>query len=70
MGDSALADVDDDGFAEETDSIKPMDGILVIDRNGDNQISGGAEMFSDAQVSMAARGLNALQGRRNICFRL
>lgn len=61
QGGSVLADVDDDGFAEQTDWINPRDAILVLDKNADGQISGGTEMFNDAQVNLAARGLNVLQ---------
>ena len=59
-GDGVLIDGDDDGFAEESDWIGTRDGILTLDRNGDGQISGGHEMFSDASVNMTARGLHAL----------
>ena len=51
-GGGVLFDVDDDGFAEETDWISPREGILVLDRNGDGRIAGGHEMFSDSRVSL------------------
>ena len=60
QGLGVLLDVDDDGFAEHTAWINPRDGVLVIDWNGDGRIEGGHEMFSDAGVDMAARGLHAL----------
>ena len=59
-GGGVLADVDGDGFAEESDWINPRDGILAIDRNGDGKISGGSEIFNDSRVDMSKRGLHAL----------
>jgi hypothetical protein len=60
-GGGVLIDVDDDGFAEQTEWIGPREGILVIDRNGDGRISGGHEMFNDSQVVMSERGLTVLR---------
>lgn len=55
-----LFDVDDDGYAEQTDWVGPRTSMLVIDRDGDGQISTGHELFSDSVVDMAARGLSVL----------
>ena len=56
-----LLDVDDDGFAEQTDWIGAKEGILVADLDGDGQIRGGHEMFNDSQVDMSQRGLEVLR---------
>jgi VCBS repeat-containing protein len=61
QGLGVLFDVDDDGYAEETDWVAPREGLLVIDRNGDGQIKTGHEIFSDSRVDMGARGLNVLR---------
>jgi Ca2+-binding RTX toxin-like protein len=60
-GDGVLFDGDDDGFLEETDWIGTRDGMLVLDRNGDGQISGGSEIFSHAQVNMYYRRFSVLK---------
>jgi hypothetical protein len=38
-------DYDGDGFAERTGWVKPDDGILVYDRNGNGQVDGAGELF-------------------------
>ncbi len=38
-------DLDNSGFAEKTAWVSPEDGLLVLDRNGDGRIDGGAELF-------------------------
>ena len=38
-------DLDNSGFAEQTSWVAPADGFLVLDRNQNNQIDGGAELF-------------------------
>ncbi len=38
-------DLDNSGFAEQTSWIAPEDGLLVLDRNNNNFIDGGAELF-------------------------
>ena len=38
-------DLDNSGFAERTSWVAPGDGLLVLDRNRNNQIDGGAELF-------------------------
>jgi hypothetical protein len=40
-------DIDADGFAEKTEWIKPTDGFLVRDLNGNGKIDSQAEMFGD-----------------------
>ena len=46
LGDSAvLFDLDGDGFAEHTGWVKPDDGLLAIDRNGNGRIDDGTELF-------------------------
>jgi hypothetical protein len=60
QGGSVLVDIDNDGFAEQTEWINPRDAILVLDRDGDGKIEGGHEMFADANINTQARGLHAL----------
>lgn len=38
-------DLDNSGFAEKTAWIAPEDGLLVLDRNNNQKIDGGAELF-------------------------
>ncbi len=64
-GNGVLFDVDNDGFAEETDWIGPRDGILVLDRTtsgeaADGQIDRGADLFNDAWVDGTRRKLSVL----------
>ncbi|WP_188568481.1 calcium-binding protein, partial [Undibacterium terreum] len=61
QGNGVLFDVDDDGFAEETDWVNPRDGILVLDRDGNGSINGGHELFNDVGIDTAKRGLGALK---------
>ena len=61
QGGTVQFDVDSDGFAEATNWINPRDGMLVLDRDGDGRIVTGHELFSDAGVNMATRGLNVLR---------
>lgn len=61
QGLGVLFDVDDDGYAEQTDWIGTRASMLVIDRNGDGKITTGSEMFSDSIVDMSARGLDVLK---------
>ena len=44
----AYFDLDGNGFAQQTGWVKPTDGILCIDKNGDGRINGGAELFGNA----------------------
>ena len=60
-GGGVLFDVDNDGFAEETEWLGPREGILVLDRNGDGQIDTGADLFNDRGVDNSRRGTNALR---------
>jgi VCBS repeat-containing protein len=59
-----LFDHDGDGVANATGWIKPDDGFLVLDRNGNGVIDNGAELFGDstplAAGSTAADGFAAL----------
>ena len=55
-----LFDVDNDGYAEETDWIAPREGILVLDRNGDGQINVGTDLFNDDGVDGTRRRLGVL----------
>ncbi|ODS24532.1 hypothetical protein AB835_02785 [Candidatus Endobugula sertula] len=41
----AFFDVDNNGFAESTSWIGPEDGFVVLDRNGDGDITHGGELF-------------------------
>lgn len=57
-------DNDANGFAERTGWVNSNDGLLVIDRNGDNVINNGQELFGDQTVlsngTRAASGFQAL----------
>lgn len=57
-------DLDNSGFAEETSWIAPSDGFLVLDRNQNGQIDGGAELFGTetklANGNYAENGYEAL----------
>ncbi|SMC46565.1 beta strand repeat-containing protein [Sporomusa malonica] len=46
----AFFDLDNNGFAERSGWVKPDDGILVMDRNGDGIINGGQELFGDQTI--------------------
>lgn len=52
-----LFDVDDSGFRKRTGWIAGDDAFLVLDRNYNGLIDGGREMFSNAVVALARRGL-------------
>jgi hypothetical protein len=62
-----LFDHDNDGVRTGTGWIKSDDGLLVLDRNGNGTIDGGAELFGDntpgAAGALAANGFIALQGQ-------
>jgi hypothetical protein len=62
-----LFDHDNDGVRTGTGWIKSDDGLLVLDRNGNGTIDGGAELFGDntlgAAGTLAANGYIALQGQ-------
>lgn len=47
-GSSVHFDYDGDGLAERTGWVSPDDGILVLDRNGNGAVDGGAELFGSA----------------------
>lgn len=59
--DGVLYDIDNDGYVEAMQWINPKDGLLVLDRNSDGQVSGGHELFYDSQVNGAGVGLNVLK---------
>ncbi len=52
-----LFDVDDSGFRKRTGWVSGDDAFLVLDRNYNGLIDGGREMFSNAVVALARRGL-------------
>jgi len=58
-------DLDNSGFAEKTGWVAPEDGFLVLDRNGNNQIDGGNELFGTetllASGQKATNGFEALR---------
>jgi hypothetical protein len=60
QGHGVLVDIDNDGSAEETDWIGTHDAILVLDHNGNGKVDNGHELFNDAQINTAVRGLHAL----------
>jgi hypothetical protein len=43
-------DQDANGFAEQTGWVSPSDGLLVLDRNGDDFINDGRELFGDQTI--------------------
>ena len=45
---SILCDHDNDGIQTGTGWVKPDDGFLVFDRNGNGAIDNGTELFGDA----------------------
>ncbi|MDY0038030.1 MAG: calcium-binding protein, partial [Zoogloea oleivorans] len=57
-------DHDNDGVKTSTGWVKPDDGFLVLDRNGNGTIDSGAELFGDATPlgggGKAANGFDAL----------
>ena len=60
----ALFDHNKDGIRTATGWVKPDDGLLVLDRNGDGIINNGGELFGDSTLladgSRAAHGYAAL----------
>ena len=52
-----LFDHDGDGVKNATGWIKPDDGFLVLDRNGNNTIDDGTELFGDSTPILDANGL-------------
>ena len=63
--DAAMFDHDKDGIRVATGWVNPDDGILVFDKNGDNIINNGNELFGDnyelKDGSNAAHGFAALK---------
>ncbi|MDO6796780.1 hypothetical protein Q4601_21035, partial [Shewanella sp. 1_MG-2023] len=57
-------DLDNSGFAEQTSWVAPSDGLLVLDRNQNGTIDGGAELFGTetllANGEYASNGFEAL----------
>lgn len=47
----ALFDLDGDGFAEKTGWVRPDDGILAIDGNGNGLTDGISEVFGNATTN-------------------
>ncbi|MBR4021694.1 MAG: DUF2974 domain-containing protein [Ruminococcus sp.] len=43
-------DIDNNGFAEKSEWIDNIDGFLVYDRDGDEKITNGTELFSDQVI--------------------
>lgn len=62
--DGVFFDLDNSGFAEETSWVAPSDGFLVLDRNQNQVIDGGAELFGTetmlASGNFAKNGYEAL----------
>ena len=48
---NAYFDLDGDGFAEQTGWVKPDDGLLAVDRNGNGAIDDISELFGSATQS-------------------
>ena len=59
-----MFDHNKDGIRTATGWVKPDDGLLVLDRNGDGIINNGGELFGDSTLladgSRAAHGYAAL----------
>ena len=57
-------DLDDNDLVEQTQWVTPMDGFLVLDRDGDGLITSGRELFGNHTIlsdgSLAEGGLQAL----------
>lgn len=57
-------DLDNSGFAEQTAWLAPGDGFLVLDRNNNSHIDGGAELFGSETTlnngKVAENGFEAL----------
>ena len=53
-------DLDSNGFAERTAWVDASDGLLVLDRNNDGQITSGQELFVDQ--TLLANGVRAASG--------
>ena len=53
-------DLDNNGFAERTAWVDASDGLLVLDRNNDGQITSGQELFGDQ--TLLANGRRADSG--------
>ncbi len=53
-------DLDSNGFAERTAWVDASDGLLVLDRNNDGQITSGQELFGDQ--TLLANGVRATSG--------
>ena len=60
-GQGVLFDINDDGFAQQTDWLGPREVFLVIDRDGSGSIDSAADMFTESRVNNTARGLNVLR---------
>ena len=56
----AYFDLDNNGFAERTAWVDASDGLLVLDRNNDGQITSGQELFGDQ--TLLANGRRADSG--------
>jgi hypothetical protein len=57
---SILYDMDADGVVERTGWVKPTDGLLVLDRNGNGAIDDITEIFSEKFAPPATTGLKSL----------
>ncbi len=52
-------DLDNNGFAERTNWVSPVDGLLVLDRNNNGFIDGGTELFgSETFLQSGAKAAN------------
>ncbi|MGB8598821.1 MAG: calcium-binding protein [Burkholderiales bacterium] len=51
---------DDSGFIKDTAWVGPQDGFLFADRNLNNEIDTGSELFSNSAVDESHRGLPSL----------
>ncbi|TDQ52352.1 M48 family metallopeptidase [Phaeovulum veldkampii] len=59
---NAYFDLDGDGFAEQTGWVKPDDGLLAVDRNGNGSIDDISELFGSA-IGQEVQGSMSPAGR-------
>lgn len=57
----ARFDVDNDGYLEATEWLDGTDALLALDRNGNNSIDAGSELFNGIYTALGQRGSNSLR---------
>ena len=62
-----LFDHDNDGIKTATGWVKPQDGFLVLDRNGNGTIDSGAELFGDStQLSSGGKASDGFAALKDL----